>query len=734
MCGLLTALLVPAAFGQSSVLTQDYDNMRSGANLGETILTPANVAPASFGELYAYAVDEEVFAQPLYVPNLQIKGGVHNVVYVATMNNTVYAFDADNPALANTPLWSVNLGAPTPSSRFFWKGGSGTANNGILSTPAIDAGSNTIYVVSQLWDTNSQSLSLLLHALDLASGAEKFGGPVQISAAGFSAKTNIQRAGLLLLNGVVYLAMASHADSRVDTATLLGGQKYFGLVLAYDAQTLALLGSFNVDAGGVGGGIWQGGRGLASDGNYIYAGTGNAITAGKPDYSESFVKLNPASLTVADYFVDPNQACLNTLDLELSSSGPQIMNTGSDSLLLGGGKQGKVYALSLTQPLLGQQAPYFWGTANVAVLPAEGGTCNDPRPDEFGWFHGSDTALWSNPGGASYYYTLGDQDQLLSFQLSGNTFTATSADTLPSTFPNALALSANGGSGGILWIVAPQPSLPAIVTAFNAVPSAGHLTKLWDSTQSGTRDVLGNAGRYSVPTIANGKVYVSTGSNQVVVYGLLPTTPALQVALSNSTLRPVALNPVTDKITVNAFGGFKGTVNLSVSGLPPGASASFTKTSVTLTKTVTSASSSLTINLGTAVLPLNDNYTVVVTVASTTGITRTVPLRLVARNGLYLSQRSAGCNSLNQMAATLKWQIDGSGTPAIWIQDPQTPNFPGRTWLDPAPALGTGTTDNSITSNKQLFNYWIIDQSAGLPANFDNAIGFTNLGKLYKCP
>lgn len=732
--GLLTVLAVTAAFAQPSVLTQDYDNARSGANLAETILNPANVSSATFGKLFAYAVDEETFAQPLYVPNLLINGGVHNVVYVATMNNTIYAFDADNPATATAPLWSVHLGNATPSARFQFRGGSGAARNGILATPVIDPNSNTIYVVSQLWDTPTQSITFLLHALDLLSGTEKFSGPVPISVPSFSALFNIQRVGLLLVNGVVYVATASHVDARVDTATGIGGQTYYGLVLAYDAQTLALTGSFNVDTGGLGGGIWQGGRGLVSDGLYIYAATGNAITPGTPDYSESFVKLNPGSVTVADYFPDPNQACMNSIDLELSSSGPQIMNSGGTNLLLGGGKQGKVYALSLDQPLKTQQPNFFWGTTNYAPLPADGGSCHDSRQFQFGWLHGSDTAVWSNPSGPSYYYTLGDQDQLHSFQVSGTTFTQASVDTLTGTLPNALALSANGGTGAILWALVPQPSLPAILTAFDAVPSAGHLTKLWDSSQVPARDTLGTFGKYSVPTVAAGKVYVGTGANQVVVYGLLPTVPSLQLSLANPTLRILVLKAVSEKITINSFGGLKGAVNLSVSGLPPGTSYSFTKPSVTLTKNVSSVNSNLTINPGTAVLPLDYNYTVVITATSATGVRRSAPLRLVTRNGLYTTIKKTDCNDLNQMAVDLTWQIDGSGVPSVWIQDPQTPNFPGRPWRDPAGALGTQNTGYTITNKTQPFLYWLIDQSAGIPANFDNALGVTNLGKIYACP
>jgi len=735
LCGLLTTLLAPAAFAQS-VLTQDYDDARSGANLAETILTPANVSAATFGKLFAYPVDEETFAQPLYVPNLLVNGAVHNVVFIATMNNTVYAFDADSSAAATTPLWKVNLGAATPSSRFQYRAGGGAARNGILATPAIDPTSNTIYVVSQRWDAGAQSITFLLHALDLLSGTEKSGSPVQINPPGFSTLLNIQRVGLLLLNGFVYLATASHVDSRVDVATGIGGQSYYGQVLAYNAHTLALKGSFNAaSSGGTGVGIWQGGRGLASDGTYVYAATGNAFTAGAPDYSESFVKLKPGTLAVVDYFPDTNQACMNSIDMELSSSGPQIMNSGGTSLLLGGGKQGKLWALSLNQPLRSQPPNYFWGTTNYLPLPAEGGICKESRQFQYGWLHGSDTAVWSNPSGPSYFYVLGDWDQLRSFRASGNTFTQTSADAVVGTLPNALALSANGGSNAILWALIPQASAPAILAAWNAVPVAGHLTKLWDSSLVPARDTVGTFGKFSVPTVARGKVYVGTGSNQVVVYGLLPTTPALQISLANPTLRVLALKAISEKITINAFGGLNGAVNVSVSGLPPGATYYFTKTQVSLTKNVTSANSNLTIYPATATLPMDWNYTVVITATSaTTGASVSAPLRLVTRNGLYTAVTKIGCDELNQMAAQLTWQISGSGVPSVWIQDPLSPNFPGRSWRDPAGAQGSQSTGYTIANKTSPFLYWLIDQSGGIPASWDNALGVTNVGKIYSCP
>lgn len=728
----LAALVAHVAVAQISVVTQDYGISRTGANLGETILTPSNVSSATFGKLFTYPVDEEVFAQPLYVPGVVIDGSAHNVVFVATMGNTVYAFDADSPAASTTPLWSVNLGAAVPSSQFLFKGGSGVSRNGIFSTPVIDRSTHTIYVLTHLWNSAGQSPSMQLHALNLSTGAEKFGGPVQIAAPGVNPILNLQRAGLLLLNGTVYVALASHSDTRVNLMTLTSNP-YYGMVLGYDAQTLGLVGTFNGEAGGVGASIWQGGRGLASDGTYVYAMTANAEKVGNADYSESFVQLNPGTLSVAGSYQDPDSACLNTLDLDFASAGPMIIPGAGTNLLLGGGKEGKVYTLQLDQALQTQTPPYFWGTNDFPTLPAEGGTCADTRGAQNGWLQGSDTAFWNNPHGTSYFYSFGNVAQLMSWQVSGNTFTQTSADTPVNFNLNALAVSANGGANGILWTVANQKSGTAIVSAYNAVPSGGHLALLWNSAQIPTRDILGTQGRYSVPTVANGKVYVASGSNQVAVYGLLPTTPSIQVAPSSGTLTFAELNSKSENVYVNSFGGYTGQVTLSLTGLPPGVTYSFNPATVKLTSAKTSKVTVLSISPADAVLPLSDNYTVLVQASAAGGDSSYAPIRLLTRSAIFSSVTNAGCNSSNQMNVSLSWQVNGSSAPSLWIQDATTPAFPGRLWMELPAATGTVQTGYVIDSKSTSF-YWLIDQSAGAPANFDNALQYTNLGGIYKCP
>src|ERR1035438_2313893 len=265
-------LLVSRGFGQVSVLTQHNDTSRTGQNLQETLLTTSNVNVANFGKLFSLPVDGNIFAQPLYVPALTIGGATHNVVYVATAQNSVFAFDADSGN--TTPLWSVNLGTPVPSQDICSTDPVECPYTdvipviGILATPVIDPVSGTIYVVANTKDTSGK-YHFKLHALDLTSGAEKFGGPTEITATGLTQLTELCRPGLLLVNGTVYLAMGSVGDFPT----------WHGFVMGYNASTLQQVAVYNStpqnnSEGGAG--IWQTGNGLVTDasGN-IYAITSN---------------------------------------------------------------------------------------------------------------------------------------------------------------------------------------------------------------------------------------------------------------------------------------------------------------------------------------------------------------------------------------------------------------------------------------------------------------------------
>ncbi|MEY2413237.1 MAG: hypothetical protein QOD84_1843, partial [Acidobacteriaceae bacterium] len=317
-----------------AVLTYKYDMTRAGLNSDETTLTPAGVS-SQFGKLFSYTVDGLVFAQPLYMENINIGGGTHNVIFAATEHDSVYAFDADSN---QAPFWHVNFLDPAngvttvPTSIANDPGGrTGLGPEvGITGTPVIDPSTNTLYVSAMTYE-NQQAVHRL-HALDVSTGAEKFGGPRVITAtvagngdgndgAGhipFPSLTQNQRSGLLLLNGVVYVQFASFSDVH----------PYHGWLLAYDALTLQQLGVFNTSPNGEGAGLWQGGAAPAADDNgniYITSADGTFdLDMGGSDYGDTLLKLKFAgnSFSVLDSFTPFNQGCLNFYDLDIGSGGP----------------------------------------------------------------------------------------------------------------------------------------------------------------------------------------------------------------------------------------------------------------------------------------------------------------------------------------------------------------------------------------------------------------------------
>lgn len=502
------AALCPAIWGQVSVLTQHNDNSRSGLNLKETILNTSNVNVDNFGKLFTASVDGYLFAQPLYVPNLTMNGAVHNVIYAATAGDSVFAFDADNGTL----LWNKNYGTPVPSSVI------NTPNIlvqvGIISTPVIDPSTLTMYVVTLTYPNQVQTFSL--HAIDITTGNEKFGGPVIISAsvAGtgdassngvvpFQATQENQRCALTLVNGVVYMAFASHEDYN----------PYHGWVLGYSASTLKQLYVFNDTPNGSAGGIWQSGQGLVADASnnlYLMVGNGTAdVQTGGSDYGEGFVKLN-SSLNVLDYFIPNNFDALNSADKDVSSGGPVLIP--GTNYIVGQGKQGLMYVVN---------------TTNMGHFNAS----QDPVYQEFSVGGG----LW----GAPVYFNSPTNPMLYvwdsSSTLQGYAFSSGTFATSPSATGSvaisgccaggALSISSNNYAAGssIIWasvsLTSPIHSLAAgQLFAYDAT-NIGH--ELWDSYQNQSRDDFGYWGKFVPPTVANGKVYVATSSNQLVAYGLL---------------------------------------------------------------------------------------------------------------------------------------------------------------------------------------------------------------------
>jgi uncharacterized protein (TIGR03437 family) len=540
----LSLLAASLAASPADVLTANYDNNRTSADLSEHILTTTDVNPGQFGKLYALPVDGQVYAQPLYVHGLNLPGNLtRNVLYVATMHNSVYAFDADAGA-ATPPLWQVNLGpAVDPASV------AGAAYTdilheiGILGTPVIDRASSTIYVVNETITAGNPAF--FLHALDLATGREKLDGPVEIQAsvtgAGwvngetlngqlpFRPQDHIQRPGLLLANGMVYVAFGSHGD----------GVPWHGWIMAYQAGDVQQLTAvFCTTPSAAGSAIWQGGRGLAADssGN-LYVSTGNGSYDGIDSWGESVLHLTPL-LTVADWVTPADFDTWTADDTDFGSNGP-ILIPGSN-LLIAGGKAGLVVVTDRTN--LGHELDD--NPSGVQLFQAA----------STGMFEIFNAALWNRPDG-SIFYIWAPHDFLRAFQMQNGAFN-----------PTPIALSAAQGGlpfhgmtvssnaffplTGILWATSGTgsgSSMPGTLYAFDALDVS---RELWDSDMSGARDTLGNFSKFANPTVADGKVYVPTDSQQITVYGLLPVPGVLAAVNAASYLS----SPVAPGELVTLFG------------------------------------------------------------------------------------------------------------------------------------------------------------------------------------
>jgi len=635
--GVLTLLLfmvlsVPIQ-AQVNVLTERYDNGRTGANLNETILNTSNVTAGQFGKLYSIPVDGSVYGQPLYVTGVNVPStGVHNVLYVVTMNDVVYAFDADS---AGVLLWSVDYKNPAagvtaiPIPDIV---GTNTlnivGNVGIESTPVIDLASKSMYLVARTKEVSGGATNYVarLHALDITTGAEKFGGPTMIqgsvpgvgtgSTGGtltFDPFIQNQRSSLALANGSVVFSWASHEDQHA----------WHGWVMAYDKQTLQQTSILSFTPNGTGGGSWMAGRGPAVDsGGNVYYMTGNGDWDGGNELSDSIIKLSTTGgvLSVADYFTPDDYAGLQARDEDLGSSGPMLV-PGTD-LVIGGGKESVLY-LTHVSPMGHEQ------TGNgqlVQLLPS--GTS--------GHFTGGGPSFWNRTSGAGpTMYIWADASLGQAFHFNGSSFDTTpiSRSTVSGVSGFAtgavVTISAAGSTpaSGIVWASMPTQSAghgtsPGILRAFDA----NDLTrKLWDTGLS--QDDPGTWSKFVPPTVANGKVYLASFSNAVNVYGLLPQAPDFTVGASPGTQTVSPDGSASYTVSVGAVNGFGGTVNLSVSGLPAGANGTFSAGSVsgtgssTLTVTtvgVTAGSSTLTITgtSGAVAHTATVNLTITTTVGS----------------------------------------------------------------------------------------------------------------------
>jgi fibronectin type 3 domain-containing protein len=523
--GALGALvgIPPIAASQAApaVWTQHYDNSRTGANLQETVLNTTNVNSTTFGKLFSIPVDGSVYAQPLYVPGLTVNGTVHNVLYIATMENTLYACDADTGAV----LWQKNFGTPVPASDVQCCYVDITGDVGILSTPVIDTTTNTLYLLERNKNADG-TYHQWLRALDLATGADKFNSPTEIAAtyggSTFDPKVQNQRAGLTLANGNVYIAWASHND----------GGDYHGWVISYSAANVSQQIAVYADTTGsmTLGGIWMSGQGLTVDGSgNLYLITGNGAFDGSTNFGDSILKLT-GGLTLADYFTPSNQASLSSQDQDLGSAG--VLGLPGTNYVVGGGKDGRLFLLSSAS--LG----HFNSSTDHVVQEFQAVALNGSSTH----IHGS-PVYWNSPVNGPTLYVWGENDHGRAYAFGGSSFNSTAVSTTSLTAPSGmpggiLSVSANGSTAGsgILWANLPfnQNANNAVVAGELHAYDASNLGKeLWNSYQNKTRDDYGNFAKFCPTVVANGKVYEATFSKQVVVYGLItPTLPAAPTNLA----------------------------------------------------------------------------------------------------------------------------------------------------------------------------------------------------------
>ena len=524
--------------GFAGVLTQHNDIGRTGQNLSETVLTPANVNTTTFGKKFSQAVDGFIYAQPLYVPNVTIGGSVHNVIYVATEGDSVYAFDADSNTGTNAGLlWHASVidtahgaaaGAKTVNIEATLDSGCSDLipQVGITSTPVIDPSSGTMYLEA----TSEENGAFIhrLHALDITTGDEKAPGPVAITArvpgtgAGSSGGMvsldglhHLNRPGLLWLNGVLYLAYASHCDDG----------PYHGWLFSYNAGTFTQTSLLITTPNGSDGGFWMSGAGVAGDSNaniFIASGNGDFDTTHVParELGDTIMKLfypGTSTISLLDYFTPYDQSSLSSGDIDLGSGGVLLLPDQAGSVtheLVEVGKEGTIYVINRDQMTAN----------NLHYCQTD---CNNKDAQITQEIQGEINGLWSMPAyfnGIVYFGGAGDS--LKSFPVTSGSLSATPSETSSHSFgfPGATpAASANGNTNGIIWVIdtsdygtpGPGPG-PAVLYAYEA----GNLSALWNSSLS-AGDAAGDAVKFAVPTIANGKVYIGTQA-QLDVYGTLP--------------------------------------------------------------------------------------------------------------------------------------------------------------------------------------------------------------------
>ena len=514
--GVLLAISHPVT--QAQVTTSQYDNARTGATLSETALTPQNVNPKQFGKLGVMKVDGVVFAQPLFVPGVEIPGkGTHDVLFVATEHDSVYAFDASRPN--DPPLWKTSfldekrevttLSSHDVSCPFI------EPEVGITSTPVIDLKTGTLYVLARTMIRHAMASNEYfqhLHALAITTGVEKFGGPKLIAASApgrgddsnkeqqiaFNPLRENPRAALLLTNGNLFLTWASSCDRG----------PYHGWVMAYDPESLAQKAALNVTPDGNEGGIWESDTGPAADadGN-VFVPTGNGtfnVSTGGKDYGDSVLKLGlkGSSLAILDYFTPRDQEHMADTDMDLGSAGPVLLPDQPGPhrhLVLQPSKDKRIFVLD--RDSLGKF--HSDRDAIVQTQPVKGGG--------FGAM-----AYWN---GHAYY--VGEDDALRDYAVNNGELKPTAASSIKFDGGATPTVSANGNKDAVVWVASKKSSggrvRQAVLYAFDA---ANVVQPIYNSATNDAHDGAGMAARFVIPVVVNGRVYLGTRS-EVDVYGLL---------------------------------------------------------------------------------------------------------------------------------------------------------------------------------------------------------------------
>jgi regulation of enolase protein 1 (concanavalin A-like superfamily) len=565
-----TTLAANPAVTPVSVLTYHYDNSRQGANTNETWLTPANVNTNTFGKLFSYALDGYVYAEPLVMTNLTIPGqGVHNVVFVATEHDSLYALDADsNSGPSGGVLWRVSMGVAvncaTAPFGYRYSGGGYTdivPEVGMTATPVIDPATGTIYLDAFTIDVVGTTTNYVhrIHALDVTTGAERPYSPVVVagsvsgqgvgSSGGvqtFSAVQHGERPALCLANGILVVAYASYADT----------DPYHGWVFAYNSTNLVQLGVFNTTpnatvaafgSNAAEGGIWMGGGGICVDANNnLYFETGNGSFSANTnggDYADSFVKLSTTNgLTVADYFTPYDQATLAVDDTDLGSCGPLLLPDAVGSaahphLIVGPGKSGKIYLVDR------DNMGHFQNGSDSQIIQSFNGISGSWSPPAY-WNH----LLFFQASSAA----------MKAFSINNASINQAAVATAPVSVGSgngSPVISANGTNSGIAWVIdnnSGNSGSPGTLYALNA---ANISQMLWSSAQLASRDSLGPAVKMTTPTVAGGKVYVG-GQYTLSVYGLALFLSAPLIAPNG--------------------GLFTNSVTVTISNTAPGASVFYT--------------------------------------------------------------------------------------------------------------------------------------------------------------